>query len=62
MLYGYTNAYLTDDIDFGKSTFGYMMTFATREVSWQLRLQKCVVLSTTRDDYIAANEAFKVLF
>ena len=44
-----------------KSTSGYLMTFAGRAVSWQSRLQKCVALSTTEAEYVAATEACKEL-
>ncbi|GJR20718.1 putative RNA-directed DNA polymerase [Tanacetum coccineum] len=44
-----------------KSTSGYLMTFAGGAVSWQSRLQKCVALSTTEAEYMAATEACKEL-
>nr|GEY89651.1 retrovirus-related Pol polyprotein from transposon TNT 1-94 [Tanacetum cinerariifolium] len=44
-----------------KSTSGYLMTFAGGAVSWQTRLQKCVALSTTEAEYVAATEACKEL-
>ncbi|GKA27191.1 retrovirus-related pol polyprotein from transposon TNT 1-94 [Tanacetum coccineum] len=44
-----------------KSTSGYSMTFAGGAVSWQSRLQKCVALSTTEAEYMAAIEACKEL-
>jgi hypothetical protein len=53
VLQGYTDA------DSRKSTFGYMMTYAGGEVLWQSRLQKCVSLSTTDAEYIAAVDACK---
>ena len=43
----------------GKSTSRYLFTFVGGAVSWQLRFQKCVALSTTETEYIAANEAGK---
>lgn len=36
-----------------------MMTFTGGAVSWKLRLQKCVALSTTKVEYMAATEASK---
>ncbi|KAK9697582.1 hypothetical protein RND81_08G046600, partial [Saponaria officinalis] len=42
-----------------KSTSGYLTTFAGGAVSWQSKLQKCVTLSTTEAEYIAAAEACK---
>ncbi|KAM2033899.1 hypothetical protein ACFX1T_015715 [Malus domestica] len=51
------------DVDLGgdKSTSGYLFTFAGGAVSWQSKLQKCVALSTTEAEYIAATEACKEL-
>ena len=46
MLDGYTDANMSGDIDSSKSTSRYFMTFLG-SVSWQSRLQKCVVLSAT---------------
>ena len=56
---GYTNADIAGDLDNIKSTFGYLFTFVRGAVSWQSKLQKCVALSTTETEYIAANEAGK---
>ena len=56
---GYLDANWAGDLDGRKSTSGYSFTFAGGVVSWQSRLQKCVVLSTTEVEYIAANEAGK---
>lgn len=61
VLDGYTDADMAGDLDSRKSTSGYMMTFAGGAVSWQSRLQKCVALSTTEAEYIAATEASKEL-
>ena len=61
LLYGYADADLAGDMDSRKSTSGYMMTFAGGAVSWQSKLQKCVALSTTEAEYIAATEATKEL-
>ncbi|KAA0047571.1 Retrovirus-related Pol polyprotein from transposon TNT 1-94 [Cucumis melo var. makuwa] len=59
VLIGYTDSDMAGDIDSRKSTSGYLMTFAGGAVSWQSRLQKCVALSTTEAEYIAAAEACK---
>ena len=61
VLDGYTDANMSGDIDSRKSTFGYLMTFAGEVVSWQSKLQKCVVLSITKSEYIAATKACKEL-
>ena len=59
MLMGYTDADLVCDIDSRKSASGYLTTFAGGAMSWQYKLQKCVALSTTEAEYIAATEASK---
>nr|GEW40079.1 retrovirus-related Pol polyprotein from transposon TNT 1-94 [Tanacetum cinerariifolium] len=60
-LVGYTDSDLARIKDNMKSTSGYLMTFAGGAVSWQSRLQKCVALSTTEAEYVAATEACKEL-
>uniref|UniRef100_A0A2N9FPX7 Integrase catalytic domain-containing protein n=1 Tax=Fagus sylvatica TaxID=28930 RepID=A0A2N9FPX7_FAGSY len=59
VLEGYTDADMTGDLDGRKSTSGFLFTFAGGAVSWQSKLQKCVALSTTEAEYIAATEAGK---
>ncbi|KAJ9567060.1 hypothetical protein OSB04_003026 [Centaurea solstitialis] len=54
MLIGYTDSDMARNKDNMKSTSGYLMTFAGGAVSWQSRLQKCVALSTTEAEYMAA--------
>ena len=54
MLMGYKDADLAGDIDSRKSTSGYLTTFAGGAVSWQSKLQKCIALSTTEAEYVAA--------
>ncbi|CAH9113366.1 unnamed protein product [Cuscuta europaea] len=61
ILVGYTDSDMAGNKDTMKSTSGYLMTFAGGAVSWQSRLQKCVVLSTTEAEYVAATEACKEL-
>ncbi|KAL9254347.1 Retrovirus-related Pol polyprotein from transposon TNT 1-94-like protein [Drosera capensis] len=61
VLEGYTDADMAGDLDHRKSTSGYVFTFAGGAVSWQSKLQKCVALSTTEAEYIAATEAGKEL-
>ncbi|GAB2289888.1 hypothetical protein Dimus_038073 [Dionaea muscipula] len=50
---------MAGDLDGRKSTSGYLFTLAGGAISWQSRLQKCVALSTTEAEYIAAVEAGK---
>uniref|UniRef100_A0A2N9IAG3 CCHC-type domain-containing protein n=1 Tax=Fagus sylvatica TaxID=28930 RepID=A0A2N9IAG3_FAGSY len=59
VLEGYTDADMAGDLDGRKSTSGFLFTFARGAVSWQSKLQKCVALSTTEAEYIAATEAGK---
>ena len=47
ILKGYTDADMACDLDNRKSTTGYLFTFSGGAISWQLKLQKCVALSTT---------------
>uniref|UniRef100_A0A803MBH5 Retrovirus-related Pol polyprotein from transposon TNT 1-94 n=1 Tax=Chenopodium quinoa TaxID=63459 RepID=A0A803MBH5_CHEQI len=61
VLVGYSDSDMAGDIDSRKSTSGYLITFAGGTVSWQSRLQKCVALSTTESEFIAATEACKEL-
>ena len=60
-LIGYTDSDMATDVDTRKSTSGYLMTFSGGAVSWQSRLQKCVALSTTEAEYVAATKACKEL-
>ena len=57
MLDGYIDANMSGDIDSSKSISGYLMTFSGGASSWQSKLQKCVALSTTEVEYVAAVEA-----
>ncbi|GKB83650.1 putative RNA-directed DNA polymerase [Tanacetum coccineum] len=61
MLVGFTDSDMAGNKDNMKSTSGYLITFAGGAVSWQSRLQKCVALSTTEAEYMAATEACKEL-
>ena len=51
---GYTDADMAGELDNRKSTTKYLLNFPGGAISWQLKLQKCVALSTTKDEYIAA--------
>lgn len=57
ILEGYTNADMAGDLNNKRSISGYVFTFSGRAISWQPKLQKCVALSTTEAEYIAAVEA-----
>ena len=59
VLEGFIDADMAGDLDGRKSTSGFLFTFAGGAVSWQSKLQKCVALSTTEVEYIAATEAAK---
>ncbi|GMI67402.1 hypothetical protein HRI_000409500 [Hibiscus trionum] len=59
ILVGYTNSYMAGDIDSGRSTSGYLITYVRGVVAWQSRLQKCVALSTTESEFIATTKACK---
>ena len=58
-LEGFTDADMAGDLDNRKSTSKYLFTFAGGAISWQSKLQKCVALSTTEAEYIAATETVK---
>ena len=59
ILEGYSNADMAGDLDSRKSTLGFLMTFAGGVVSWQSKLQKCVILSTIEAEYIVVTETCK---
>ena len=61
VLVGFTDAYMAGDVDYRKSTSGYLITFSGRAMSWQSRLQKCVALSTIEAEHIAITKASKEL-
>ncbi|KAF3627162.1 hypothetical protein FXO37_30009 [Capsicum annuum] len=59
MLKGYTGADMAGDLDNKKSTTGYLFTFLGGAISWQSKLQKCIVLSKIEVQYITTTEASK---
>ena len=61
VLIGYTDSDMAEDVDNRRYTSGYLMIFLGGAVSWQSRLHKCVALSTTEVEYIAAAETCKEL-
>jgi hypothetical protein len=62
MLVGYTDSNMVGDVDTCKSTSGYLITFSGGVVSWQLRLQKCITLSTIEVELIAVTEACRLFY
>jgi hypothetical protein len=58
-LEGYVDSDMAGDKDSRKSTIGYVFTIGGTTVSWILKLQKVVSLSTTEEEYVAAIEASK---
>ena len=47
------------NVDSRKSTSGYICTIGGTTVSWMSRLQKCVSLSSSEDEYVAIADAGK---
>jgi hypothetical protein len=58
-LQGYVDSDMACDKDSRKSTIGYVFTIGGTTVSWILKLQKVVALSTTEAEYVATIEASK---
>lgn len=58
---GYTDSDMAGDVDTRKSTLGYLIILLGEAVAWQLRLQRCVALPTTEEEFITITEAFKEL-
>ena len=58
ILEGYIDADMVGDLD-GRKSSRYLFTFVGAVVSWQLKLQKFVALSTTEAEYVAMTEAGK---
>ncbi|KAH9699198.1 Integrase catalytic domain-containing protein [Citrus sinensis] len=56
---GYVDLDFAGDLDKRKSTTGYVFTLAGAAVSWVLKLQTVVALSTTEAEYMAATQACK---
>ena len=50
---------LVGDVDSSKSISGYIDTIDGTAVRWMSWLQKCVSLSSTKDEYVAIAEAGK---
>jgi hypothetical protein len=58
-LQGYVDSDIAGDKDNRRSTIGYVFTIGGITVSWILKLQKVVALSTTEAEYVATTEASK---
>lgn len=53
-LLGFTDSDYVGDLDYRKSTSGYVFMLGSGAVSWSSRKQEIVTLSTTEAEYIAA--------
>ena len=58
-LQDYVDADFAGDIDGRKSTTGLVFTLGGTAISWVSNLQKIVILSTTKVEYVAATETGK---
>ena len=56
---GYTDSDFQSDIDFKKSTSGYVFTFGGGAIRWRSIKQSSIADSTMEAEYIAASEAAK---
>ncbi|GKD36203.1 retrovirus-related pol polyprotein from transposon TNT 1-94, partial [Tanacetum coccineum] len=56
---GYVDSDYAGDLDGSKSTTEYVFTLSGRTVSWVLKLQSVVAMSTTEAEYVAAAQASK---
>lgn len=61
LLVGYIDVDMAGDMNTRKSTLGYLITFASGAVAWQLELQKSISMSTTEAEFIAATKVTKEL-
>lgn len=58
---GYSDADYASDVETRCSTSGYLFTLGSGVISWCSEKQKCVALSATESEYIAASEAIREL-
>ncbi|GJV23923.1 dual specificity protein phosphatase PHS1 isoform X2, partial [Tanacetum coccineum] len=56
---GYVDSDYAGDLDGSKSTTGHVFTLSGGTVSWVLKLQSVVAMSTTEAEYVAAAQASK---
>ncbi|MCO5572538.1 hypothetical protein L7F22_026293 [Adiantum nelumboides] len=56
---GYTDTDYAGDLDTRRSTSSYVFTLTGGAISWLSRLQDYITQSTTKAEYVAANEACK---
>ncbi|MCO5593026.1 hypothetical protein L7F22_047031 [Adiantum nelumboides] len=56
---GYTDSDYAGDLNKRRSTSGYVFTLAGGAISWRSLLQDCIMQSTTKVEYVVANEACK---
>lgn len=61
MLVGYTYTNMYGNIDLRKSKLEYLITFVREAMSWQLKLQNYVDLSTAEAESITTTEVCKEL-
>jgi hypothetical protein len=61
VLRGYVDSDMAGDKDSRRSTTWYVFTIFGTSVSWILKLQKVVALSTIEVEYVVATEASKDL-
>ena len=54
VLQGYVDAYMEDDKESRRSITKYVFTIVVTTISWILKLQKVVSLSTTEVEYVDA--------
>ncbi|GJZ97201.1 hypothetical protein Tco_0669654 [Tanacetum coccineum] len=56
---GYVDSDYAGDLDGSKSTTGYVFTLSGGTISWVLKLQSVVAMSTTEVEYVTAAQASK---
>ena len=59
ILRGYVDSYMAGDKDSGRSTTGYAFIVGGITISWILKLEKVVALSTAKAEYVSATQASK---